>query len=259
MKKVSTIGPLCTPAAARCVAGCGGQRLCAVLLVGMVLGSGCDFPGRPLPEDQGTAPAKVMDFETLYAQNCAGCHGADGEFGAAPPLQDRLFLALVTDAELEELIRCGRKGTLMPPFALSQGGRLSDEQIRSLLAGLRLAWGGHVPTANVPAYRGEPGDPVRGAAVYQQACANCHGENGEGDVPGGALRDVAFLSLISDQALRRIIITGRFDLEMPSYASVVGRDSNFQPLSSRDIDDVVALLAHWRTELSQPPLSGSSR
>ena len=56
----------------------------------------------------------------------------------------------------------------------------------------------------------------------------------------------AFLALISDQALRRIIITGRPDLGMPTYAENDGRPSDFQPLTSAEIDDLVALLADWR-------------
>ena len=52
----------------------------------------------------------------------------------------------------------------------------------------------------------------------------------------------AFLALISDQASRRIIITGRPDLGMPNYAETDGRPEDFQPLTSAEIDDLVALL-----------------
>jgi len=71
-----------------------------------------------------------------------------------------------------------------------------------------------------------------------------HGQGGR----HGAINDPNFLALISDQALRRIVITGRPDLGMPNYAGTKGRPENFQPLTAENVADVVALLASWRTE-----------
>jgi len=62
----------------------------------------------------------------------------------------------------------------------------------------------------------------------------------------GAIHDAAFLSLISDQALRRYVITGRPDLGMPNYADGENRPEGFKPLTPGAIEDLVALLAHWR-------------
>jgi hypothetical protein len=63
---------------------------------------------------------------------------------------------------------------------------------------------------------------------------------------GGAINDPAFLTLISDKALRRLIITGRSDLGMPAYDEKDGRPRKFRPLSTTEIDHLVALLASWR-------------
>ena len=38
-------------------------------------------------------PSEVVDFNLLYGQNCAGCHGADGKGGAAIALANPVFLA----------------------------------------------------------------------------------------------------------------------------------------------------------------------
>ncbi len=47
------------------------------------------------------------------------------------------------------------------------------------------------------------GDAKRGGLIFLQACADCHGVNGEGVIRDGKLRnkinDPTFLSLISDQ------------------------------------------------------------
>jgi cytochrome c oxidase cbb3-type subunit 3/ubiquinol-cytochrome c reductase cytochrome c subunit len=229
------------------------------------------------------AADQVLDFGKLYQTNCAGCHGADGKLGPAPPLNDSLFLAIVPDKELLAVITEGRavspaQKTPMPAFGLGkagpltesasvpselaaalagarQQGALTDAQIKVLAEGIKTQWGpaASLP-ASVPAYRGAAGsrggNKDRGAQVFARACAGCHGKEGQGVEREHRLdRKIhapAFLALISDQALRRYIITGRPDLGMPAYDGKKGRPEDFQPLTSAQIDDLVALLATWR-------------
>jgi mono/diheme cytochrome c family protein len=88
---------------------------------------------------------------------------------------------------------------------------------------------------------------VRGKEIFARACAKCHGSQGQGEDRGaGAINDPSFLALVSDQALRRLIITGRPDLGMPSFNDKAGRQADLKPLKSDEIDDLVALLASWR-------------
>lgn len=221
--------------------------------------AGCEPPGKPNPADKPVMPDQVLDFDELFAMNCAGCHGAGGELGPAPPLNDPLFVEIVPDDVLNIVIRDGRAGTPMPPFARSQGGTLTDEQIQVLVTGIKHEWKSNEDLPpSPPAYlltkaegvQSNPGSRERGAQVFARACAACHGENGLGvdadGVVANAINVPAFLALISDQALRRIIITGRSDLGMPNFAAHDGRDDNFQPLTSAEIDDLVALMADWR-------------
>jgi len=224
---------------------------------------------------------RVLDFGKLYQTNCAGCHGADGKLGPAPPLNDPLFLAMVPDQTLRDVITNGRtvsttQKTPMPGFGLSksaslpttsasipaelvsdlgsvrQQGRLNDDQIKALVKGIKSHWG--PPTQlpeSAPSYGGAAaGDKSRGAAVFARACAGCHGPNGQGLERDHQLRrkinDQSFLALISNKELRRYIITGRPDLGMPPYDGKKERPADFQSLTSAQIDDVVALLADWR-------------
>ena len=69
----------------------------------------------------------------------------------------------------------------------------------------------------------------------------------------------AFLALISDQALRRVIITGRRDLGMPDYSVSDWRSPKFEPLTSEQINDLVALLAGWRQGGSANDEGGTER
>ena len=250
-----------------------------------VLGAGCDPPGRPRPSDRPVRADQVADFAVLYGTHCAGCHGADGKLGPAPPLSDPLFLAIVPDAELLRVIREGRVVTAgqkspMPAFAVGEASRLSPEQaeawarvkeeahadptqrgaltpaqVQVLAEGIKKHWGppasssGSVPPYLAPADT-SPGKKDEGARVFARACAGCHGPDGAGIERDGRLRrtinDPAFLALISDQELRRFAITGRPDLGMPPYDGKAGRPTDFQPLTSEEIDGLIALLACWR-------------
>ena len=88
----------------------GRWRLLTLLVV---LTGGCDVPGKPREADRPVPADQVKDFDALYGAHCAGCHGADGKLGPAPPLNDPLFLAIVPDAELRHVIAEGRAVT--PP------------------------------------------------------------------------------------------------------------------------------------------------
>jgi mono/diheme cytochrome c family protein len=220
-----------------------------------VLGAGCDPPGRPGPADRPVPADRVTDFATLYKTHCAGCHGADGRLGPAPPLNDLLFLAIVPNDELPRVIREGRavspgQRSPMPAFAHDRGGPLTDQQVEALAKGIKARWGGAPPKEESPPYLApkETGDKGRGAMVFALACDACHGDKGQGAEQAGAINDRAFLALISDQALRRVVITGRRDLGMPDYSGDNSRSPGFKPLSSEQINDLVALLACWRQD-----------
>jgi mono/diheme cytochrome c family protein len=216
------------------------------------LAVGCDPPGKPKEADRPVPADQVKDFDTLYATHCAGCHGANGKLGPAPPLNDPLFLAIVPDAELLRVITEGRavapaQKSPMPAFARDRGGPLTDAQVKVLAKGIKRRWGGGVPTEEPPPYLPprEPGDKERGAKLFDLACAACHGDEGKGAEQAGAINEPSFLALISDQALRRIVITGRRDLGMPDHSDDNWRDPKFKPLTSAEINDLVALLRYW--------------
>jgi mono/diheme cytochrome c family protein len=221
--------------------------------------AGCDLPGQPKSADRPVPANEVTDFGTLYATHCAGCHGTDGKLGPAPPLNDPIFLAIVPDAEVLRVITEGRTVTLeqkspMPAFARDRGGPLTDAQVKALAEGIKKRWEADPSLSGLPAYIGaaaKGGNKDKGAHGFARACAGCHGPEGQGDkdghpLDGGAINNQAFLALISDQALRRIIITGRPDLGMPAYDGEEGRSPAFRALTSAEIDDLVALLRYWR-------------
>ena len=232
-----------------------GWILAAAVGLGLALG-GCEaLPGRPDPAQREVLPSQVMAFDTLYKQNCAGCHGADGRLGAARPLNDPVYLALVPGDRLHKVIAEGVPGTSMPASGTIAGGDLSDAQIDALVKGMLAHWGrpDSVKGVTLPPYEGEvtrsDDKSAAGAVVYASACARCHGPEGKGGPKAGPIVDPSFLALVSDQSLRTTVIAGRPDLAKPDWRD----DIPGQPLTPQQISDVVAWLAAQRRPVQGRP------
>jgi cytochrome c oxidase cbb3-type subunit III len=217
----------------------------AILTLAAVMLAGCDsFPGRPTQAELPLRPTNVTDFTTLYGENCAGCHGADGKSGAAIAMNNPVYLAIVDDASMHRVIAGGVPGTAMPPFAESAGGSLTDHQIDLLIAGIRKTWtGASGAGAGAPPYSSPtPGDPNAGAQVYATACQSCHGSDGKGGPTAGSVVDSSYLALVSNQYLRTIVIAGRPDLGHPDWKNTAGG----QALTPQQVSDIIAWLASKR-------------
>ena len=187
--------------------------------------SACDLPGKPRPGPEVPRPEAVLSFDQLYGENCAGCHGAKGEYGSAAQLANPEYQAIIDDAALRDTIAKGFKGTLMPAFGTANGGELTDQQIDALVQGMRARWRKPNPFGpNVfgkdtpPPYKAtHPGDVSKGQQVYAIACASCHGSTAQQPGKAGALLDGSFLALINAQTIRTIVIAGRTDIGQPDW------------------------------------------
>ena len=136
--------------------------------------------------EQFVFPDQITDFTALYGSNCAGCHGRDGRLGAARPLNDPVFLAVIGKDKLRDTIANGVPRTAMPAFAKNAGGGLTDQQITMLANQMNAQWSRPQEFAAValPSYSADLGDPKAGNAVFQNNCASCHGEDGVGGKAG---------------------------------------------------------------------------
>ena len=213
----------------------------------LLLTAGCNqMPGTPKPGVLVPRPDSITDFATLYGQNCAGCHGKDGQNGPALDLANPVYQAWVDDAAIRKVIAGSEPGTQMPAFGQAAGGFLTAAQVDALVHGMRTAWQkpGTLSDQTPPPYQPvTQGDATRGQAVYQAACARCH------EQPGRKITDPTFLALINDQTLRTIIIAGRPDLSHPDWRT--GMDDH--PLTDDQVTDTVAWLATLRSQTPGQP------
>jgi len=97
----------------------------------------------------------------------------------------------------------------------------------------------------------------RGAQLYGQMCAVCHGPRGAGykadQAP--AITHAAFLSSVSDDFLRQAINNGRSGTTMSAWSVLRGG-----PLSRADVEAIIAFLRTWdkrpHPKLDEAPLAG---
>jgi mono/diheme cytochrome c family protein len=224
------------------------RHFCAFAAVGLISLSGCSSPhGKPRSGSETLAPNDVLEFGTLYAENCAGCHGVEGRGGPAIALADPVYLAIADDAAMRKVITNGVHGTAMPAFAESAGGMLTEKQVKAIVSGIRSrwSWSGILDATNPPSHAATfAGNASRGELAYKAYCESCHGPSGRGGAKGSAITDDSFLALVSDQGLRTIVITGRPELGAPDWRGDVPGKS----MSDQEVTDVVAWLASRRAQ-----------
>lgn len=134
-----------------------------LLLIGLGAYTLAD-PSREKAAEANQTDVLAQRGAALFAQYCRPCHGDIGQGRIGPPLNPEyrkqaglLDLTDPNNLEANQLfvtntITCGRVGTLMPTWGQSQGGALSDEQIRDLVTLITIdpndAWNKYVAPAS---------------------------------------------------------------------------------------------------------------
>jgi cytochrome c oxidase cbb3-type subunit 3 len=123
-------------------------------------------------------PSDMTAGRRIFDAQCAWCHGNAGDGGTGPNLHGRLRHA-TTVASIVDIIINGIQGTDMPSFRLG----LTDRSARQAAT--------YVLSLSRSAGRPGPGNPERGAAVYQSSgCGSCHVVEGRGGVLGPELTTI---------------------------------------------------------------------
>ena len=184
---------------------------------------------------------RIHRGQEFYEQQCAACHGADGEGGLGPALNDRQLLKGTLNDVFFSVIRSGVPNTQMPAWSVDFGGPLTDEDIRDVVAFVR-AW--EPDSVDLVVEETVP-DPARGAVLFANTCAVCHGDNGLGGQEGmPVINDLERLNRLEDAWYRDVIANGRPSKGMPTWGTV---------FSPQQLDDLVALIGAWREGIQITP------
>ncbi len=231
--------------------------------------TGCST-GKPGFRAETMRPDQQHDFFVLYKNNCSACHGANGMNGAAIPLNNPVYLGWAGRDRIREIVADGVPGRLMPAFSAGGGGLLTGQQLDDIVGGMMSHWSqtGTMNGSGSPVYTPSgTGDAQQGHADFQVYCARCHGADGKGIAPGksandraaaakkgvavGSIVDPTYLSLISTQGLRSIIVAGMPGENMPNWRE----DVEGQPLTDKQVTDIIAWLASNRVQFPGKPFS----
>ncbi|NNK92392.1 MAG: c-type cytochrome, partial [Acidimicrobiia bacterium] len=196
--------------------------------------------------------SELPDFgeaERLYLQNCAACHGDQGEGGSNPtragdiiaPISTAEYLGTRDDATLRAIIAQGQPNFGMSPFEDSFGGPLDSGQVDLLVDYLR-AWEDDPPVELPPDVPSTPGGGANAADVWSGLCSSCHGASGEGGL--GTTLDSAWQASQTDQEIFNTINLGHAATAMIAWGEI---------LTSQQIDDLVM---HIRTLTGEPGEAG---
>ena len=228
------------------------SAILSLVLLTLLVGSlGCDRKiGPPNDQEELMRPENIGSFDRLYKQNCSACHGENGSGGPALDLANPKYQALVDDVSLRRWITSGMPGTQMPAFGESAGGFLTPQQVDVLVAGMRARWDHKGRgTEEMPSYSSTAvGNVEHGQDNFRVSCSSCHQQGQQ------KITDASYLSLVSDQSLRSIIIAGRPDLGHPDWSQV----RHGQPLTDRDVSDVIAYLHSLRSDTPGQPYPETS-
>jgi mono/diheme cytochrome c family protein len=203
---------------------------------------------------QGQDSEIIQQGAQIFAENCAVCHGEDGQ-GRVGATLAKDWPSIRPDLQIRDTIERGIQDTFMPAWGKAYGGPLEDRELDALTTYI-LSWESGEPRLIYPTptvdnrivltpLPGVEGDPNRGAQLYALNCEVCHGENGEGRVGANLARP--WSSVRPDLRIKAVIESGVEDSFMPPWSQEQGG-----PLSDQDINDITAYILTWSGTETEP-------
>ena len=191
-------------------------------------------------------PADIEYGRSVYLEQCAACHGEDGDGVAGADLRGGRLRRAALDRELVQLIRSGIPGTGMLAFDLDTA------EMTGIVAYLRNM------TYEIDA--ATLGDAARGRAIFEGAgdCLSCHRLQGRGLRTGPDLTRIGAVRPLS--ALRRSLLdpTGTMrpidrpvELVTADGTRVTGRRLNEDTYTVQILDDDARLRSFDKADLRE--------
>ena len=214
------------------------------------------------PATLSAANGRGLAGREQYRNQCASCHGLNGEGGLGVALNTPAVLGQLSDHSLADTIINGRSGTAMASWK-----HLNPQTINDLLAYLR-SWQGDIPVPETDTpnrvvdakhtQKDAQGNTIytektpraiqAGKTQFEQYCMECHGANGKlalSDMTRFApsLNNPEFLKAASDGFLVATIARGREHTPMRSFA----KDAlGSKALDAQSILDIASYIRSWQ-------------
>jgi cytochrome c oxidase cbb3-type subunit 3 len=214
----------------------------AVLIFGILASVGlAQAPATPNVGPPGPPP----NGEQLYTENCAECHGPEGDVVPGVDLGHGRFRRAATDPELVGIVLRGIPNTAMPPSNFSEAQAAAIVQYLRTKA-LRAA--------------ASAGNAANGRAIFtgKGNCTTCHRVNGHGSRLGPDLSEIGRLRHSTD--IERAIVepdllivpSNRFiRLVTRDGATITGRMLNQDAFTVQLLDSKEQLRSLMRADLKE--------
>ncbi len=214
-------------------------------------------PTRIVSAQEEVLAIQLDEAMTLYAENCAICHGLNAEgIGATPALNNPALVTMPFE-DIQKTIARGRYQTAMPAWSLLDGGPLSDYQIDELVlliqhgdwaeTGNRVVNLGLAPlvpftTEADPALLEQVGALPDGATLqtavqlFAANCVSCHGADGLGTSIAPVLNDEDTRAKTADE-LTRTLTYGNTGTLMTGWSNT---------LTPEEISALITFIQRWQ-------------
>lgn len=204
--------------------------------------------------DHQYTTADVEAGSRLYANQCALCHGQNGDGINGVDLRRGVFRRSVSDDDLSRLITTGIAAAGMPAF------KFQSAELTAVIAFIRAGFDPSGTAVKV-------GTPDRGKTLFagKANCASCHRVNGAGPRLAPDLSDVG--AVRTPAALQRSLLnptSGMMPINRPVRAvtrdgkTVRGRRLNEDTYTVQLIDDQERLVTLVKSDLREYELGKTS-
>lgn len=194
-------------------------------------------------EPPGEPPADLVAGKALAEANCAGCHDLDGR-GAAPGIPN---LAAQVDDYLLESLLAYREGKRFHAALQDMTAHMSEAELRNVTA--YYASLPPVEAASETAGHESMASPYNQGEAAAQACAGCHGADGNSQIPGTP--SLAGQQPLYFAAAVRAYLTGSRDIPLMEHS--------LRGLSKIDVENLALYYASQTPAKREPPAVGDAR
>ncbi|MGJ8688898.1 MAG: c-type cytochrome [Gammaproteobacteria bacterium] len=230
------------------------KSLLRLNLVSLLIALGFAAPAmaQEISDHQYTSES-IQAGSRVYVQQCALCHGPQGDTIDGINLRLGQFRTASSDADLARIVTEGAAGGRMPSFSLR------PEELSGVIAFIRAGFDPEGVAIRI-------GDPIRGKAIYDGVgdCAACHRADGAGSRTGPDLSDIGLIrtpsvlqTVLTNPSATLQPINRQVRLVTRTEETIIGRRLNEDTYSVQVIDSNERLRSLIKADLVSYELSST--